>query len=884
MKINLQPNENFHSLRFCLLTAGAFLLKGLLIALTLPVAMASPSLPMRLSTDSSGGQANNKSAMPAISANGRYVVFISDATNLVEGDTNYRTDVFVKDIETGAVDRVSTDSNGVQANNTSISPSISASGRYVTFTSWADSLVPDDTNTDPDIFVKDTQTGVLLRVNTDSSGAEAEPTGSHHYGSGYATISADGRYVAFHSFAQNLAPGNYAACSIFVKDIQTGETRLVSTDSAGVQDPGLSQAPSISAEGRYVTFTARALLFPGGAGAFYDVFVKDTHTGITSIISTGPNGERANGSSGESRISPNGQYVVFGSSATNLTSGGGGLFLKDVQTSEIFKINRDYATGGQVNGSTSDPSVSDNARVPFWTFASNMDPADTNQCFGETPTCSDIYVWNKESSETTRVSMSTSGAQGNGNSGGVDNIYADEGYSITPDGNLVVFESGASNLVPGDTNGQNDIFLVYSDVKNSYWSWYDGVGARNWILMANTGGSDRNLGFGVEVAGQHMDVSPFTLPSPECAGGQCAAGETPVGSAITPIFPGVIGGPVKARVGGEGAGALASQRVLWGDSLEEVVATPETEFSDHYFWPWYDSLSPGFTNWVLVSNPNYAPVYYRIKIAGQEVSSGELAFGESATPTFPGLMSGPVEVEAWSDAIGGSSPARVIASQRVLSDNGKALNEVPGIPAAELSDHYLWTWYDEESPGTMDWILISNPNQTPVDYTVRVAGQELASGTLNGAGPEGFDQVQLRFPGSMGGPVEVSATGTVIASQRTLWGDSFEEVPGFAHSALASSYHWTWYDSSTPGAVNWVLVANPNPTPVTYTIKIAGEEMATGTLEAAGNPNGLDMATPVFDGVMGGPVEVTSTGGPVIASQRVLWQGHFNEVVGTVLP
>jgi len=147
----------------------------------------------------------------------------------------------------------------------------------------------------------------------------------------------------------------------------------------------------------------------------------------------------------------------------------------------------------------------------------------------------------------------------------------------------------------------------------------------------------------------------------------------------------------------------------------------------------------------------------------------------------------------------------------------------------------------------------------------------------------GLDKVELSFPGSMGGPVEVIATGNVIASQRSLWGPSLEEAPGYPYSLLASSYHWTWYDSLSEGANNWVMLANPNPGPVDYTVRIAGAVVASGTLQAAGDPGGGDMATPIFPGVMAGPVEVTSTGGDVVASQRVLWSGHFNEVWGTVL-
>ena len=134
----------------------------------------------------------------------------------------------------------------------------------------------------------------------------------------------------------------------------------------------------------------------------------------------------------------------------------------------------------------------------------------------------------------------------------------------------------------------------------------------------------------------------------------------------------------------------------------------------------------------------------------------------------------------------------------------------------------------------------------------------------------------------MTGPVEVTASANVIASQRVIFGPSFEEVPGYPSSALTTDYHWTWYDQKSAGSTNWVLVANPGDTQVTYQIKIAGQVMPT-TLGNPGTIPAHGKVAPTFPGTMDGPVEVVSNGGNVIASQRVLWNGFFNEVLGTVL-
>ncbi|MHB8793124.1 MAG: TolB family protein [Thermoleophilia bacterium] len=827
--------------------------------------------------------------MSSISADGNYIAFISDANNLVPEDINNVTDVFVADSHTGDIRLVSTDSNGIQGNCGSLGPSISADGRFVAFVSCASNLGPDDTNGDPDIFLKDIQTGTTTRVSTDSGGNQANPT-LYQNGSNACTISGDGRYVAFQSFASNLVSGDTnSTCDVFIKDTQINQTTRVSTDSAGAQVYGLSQAPSISGDGRYTVFIHGSDLIPGGYPGIYDIFVKDSQTGITSVISTDSTGGRANGPSGDPSISPNGRYVTFESDASNLGSGGSGIFIKDIQTDQTTRVSNDYATGGQPDGNSSHPSVSNNGHVVFWSFASNLVPGDITQCnsFGTIYNCADVFVWDKESGITTIISTDISGDNGNDDSGGIGDIFLTD-RSITADGRFVVLESNATNLVPGDTNGARDIFLASATAttKRTYWSWYDALspGARNWVLMANVNSSVWNQGFGLDIGNQAMDLSPFTLSGGDCPSNGCAPGEVPLGMTITPSFPGMMGGPVVARSQTDENSILTSQRVLWGDSLEEVPGISEEKLSDHYYWPWYDQQSPGFTNWVVVANPGYATVYYGIKIDGQVMDSGSIVAGSHVAPTFPGVISGPVEVQAWSDQVGGSSPAKVIASQRVLSDYGKAFNEEPGISAADLSDHYLWPWYDSQSPGAQDWVLLTNPGAAAVQYSLKIAGYEVASGSLEAAGAQyGLDKVELSFPGSMGGPVEVTATGNVIASQRSLWGPSFEEAPGYPYSLLASSYHWTWYDSLSEGAENWVMLANPNPGPVDYTVRIAGSVITNGTLQAAGDPGGGDMATPIFSGMMAGPVEVSSTGGNVVASQRVLWSGHFNEVWGTVL-
>ena len=154
---------------------------------------------LRVSTSSSGGQANGQSAEPSISGDGRFVAFSSFASNLVQGDTNGRPDVFRKDLSTGSTGQVSTTS-GVQPNEWSMRGSISADGRYVVFESYASNLVPGDTNGSEDVFRKDLQTGHIVRISTSASGDQG------NQGSSDPSLSADGRYAAFVSFSGNLVP------------------------------------------------------------------------------------------------------------------------------------------------------------------------------------------------------------------------------------------------------------------------------------------------------------------------------------------------------------------------------------------------------------------------------------------------------------------------------------------------------------------------------------------------------------------------------------------------------------------------------------------------------------------------------------------------------
>jgi len=423
----------------------------------------------RVSVSSSGAQGNAASAPQSISGDGHFVAFASDATNLVLGDTNGVPDIFVHDCLTGITERVSLDSLGGQANGFSHSHSVSANGRHVVFESDATNLVAGDTNGWPDVFVHDRLTAQTTRISVGATGAQA----NHWSGGQGLSVSGDGRYVAFNSLASNLvASDSNSTTDIFVHDRDTDAdgifdepgaivTTIASLTSAGAQGNAISAWCAISSDGRQVAFVSFATnLVAGDTNGFPDVFVHDMYSGQTSRVSLSAAGVQGNALSGNgsTTISGDGRYVGFNSFATNLdpsaTLGWQNVFVhdRDVDGDGLFDEPGAIATtlasadsaGVQGNGSSCCPSLSSDGR--FLTFNSGA----PNLVAGDTNGVGDVFVRDRQYATIERVSLSAAGAQGNGSS---------SSPSISDDGRLVAFLSEASNLVAGDANGYGDVFV-----------------------------------------------------------------------------------------------------------------------------------------------------------------------------------------------------------------------------------------------------------------------------------------------------------------------------------------------------------------------------------------------------------------------------------------
>jgi Tol biopolymer transport system component len=407
--------------------------------------VAKPLLPLirRVSVAGDGTQGNSLSAWPSISPDGSYVAFESLATNLVSDDTNEVEDIFVHDRQTGETVRVSVSSTGAQANDSSYQPSISADGRYVAFTSWASNLVNDDTNNTEDIFVRDRQTGETTRVSIAGDGTEGNRF-SHE-----PSISADGRYVAFASLASNLVPGDTNDVGdVFVHDRDAGETTRVSIGSDGTEVDALSAEAAISGDGRFVAFLSFAAnLVPGDTNDEGDVFVHDRETGETIRVSVASDGSEANDYSIQPSISGDGRYVAFASWASNLAGDDSNstwdVFVHDRLAGVTTRVS--VASDGTESsvGSVQNAISGDGRTVAFESAAPELAPGDTG-------IWRDVFVRELPAGPTLRISVAGDGSAGNAGS------YQP---AISANGRTVAFASLASNLVNDDTNDAGDVFI-----------------------------------------------------------------------------------------------------------------------------------------------------------------------------------------------------------------------------------------------------------------------------------------------------------------------------------------------------------------------------------------------------------------------------------------
>ena len=364
------------------------------------------------------GTGNDASMSASISADCRFVAYSSRATNLVVGDNNNKEDVFVFDRMDGSIERVSVDNNGIEGNFDSTRPSISADGRYVAFQSEATNLVPNDTNGDidrsfgKDIFVYDRETDTIERVSLTDSGGESNQA------SEAPSISGDGRYVAFVSGANNLVSG-YAngEYNVYIHD-RTEDTIVGISVPFGNYAANLNSLnPAMSSDGNYVAFefSVDKSVDSTPGYQYRDIYLYNRVTqGVQRITGTEIGLDADQTESRAPSISADGRYVVFQSNLENLdfydTNSAVDVFIYDRSDGSIRRVSSNGAEGGENFRESTTPSISGDGRfVAFESQASNLVASDTN---GST----DIFLKNLQSGEIVLISLNEAGTQGDADS------------------------------------------------------------------------------------------------------------------------------------------------------------------------------------------------------------------------------------------------------------------------------------------------------------------------------------------------------------------------------------------------------------------------------------------------------------------------------------
>lgn len=411
----------------------------------------------RVNLNTAGGEANALSSRASVSADGRYIAFASDADNLAPADNNGAEDIFVRDTQTGTTIRITINSFGVEADDQSSRPSISADGRFVAFYSDATNLIANDIEGIRDIYVHDR--------DPDGNGVFDEGNGTHrrvsvssglvagNAGSTRPAISSDGRHVAFRSQATNLAAGTVSGVmNVFAHDLQTSQTVLISHSSGGVEGNAKSDRADVSGDGRFVTFYSDASnLIANDFGGVRDIFAYDRDpdnngtfdegNGVMGRVSVSSAGAAGNDDCGRPSISGDGRFVEFHSAADNLvandTNNAQDEFVHDRLTGMTTRMSVN-SMGEQAAGlGPTSNRVSLSADGRYAAFSSDADdlvPSDTNGF-------EDIFVRDRATGATVRISVDSFGIQGNGTSGRP---------SISADGRFVAFASDAYNLVGDD--------------------------------------------------------------------------------------------------------------------------------------------------------------------------------------------------------------------------------------------------------------------------------------------------------------------------------------------------------------------------------------------------------------------------------------------------
>ncbi len=394
----------------------------------------------RISVNRARGNPDGSSSDPAISADGQVVGFSSSGSNIVPDDTNGHADIFAYALADGQIARP-TLPDGSDPNGGSFNPILSADGRYVLFQSYATNWVTGDDNQDTDVFVWDRVTGVveLISIATDGGvgNGRSDPVG----------ISADGRWVAFRSSSTNIIAGQPVSFQphMFFRDRQSGVSAAALVGIDGELLP--VEGGTFSADARYLTFwTSSDKAVPNDTNGKQDVFVRDMWAGSTTRISQGVGGAESNGASNDAVLSADGRWVAYDSDATNLVADGVihvGVFLYDRTTGTTIRVSQRVDGSPATHGDR--PEISgDGGMITYISNDNTIVTGDGNQTL-------DVFRYDRVTQTVELLSATFNGGAGN--------LTSDD-VALDGSGQRALFRSAAFNLIDGDTNGHNDIFIV----------------------------------------------------------------------------------------------------------------------------------------------------------------------------------------------------------------------------------------------------------------------------------------------------------------------------------------------------------------------------------------------------------------------------------------
>jgi Tol biopolymer transport system component len=402
-----------------------------------------------VSVNGTGAGGGNSDSLPAgLSADARFVLFESSASDLVPGDTNIAADIFLRDLATGTTLLVSANTNGGAGNRGSRGSVMTPDGRYVAFVSAASDLVAGDTNGLADVFLRDLQSGTTTLVSVGAMTNASSPAGGS---SEYPDITPDGRYVAFYSTASNLVAGAVNLGDIYVRDLVSGTTTWASSyalTAVQLLSPATTNVVCynhlLSTNGQFLVYQASAapLSGPGSPGV---VLRYNMYSGATDIIST--NATVGSGMPEDVRsldMTPDGRFVAFVANTNASPTQSTCVLVWDDQTGAITLASGDLSNSVPTNSICVSPSLSPDGRFVLFLCSSNL---VTNALAGDLH----LYQRDLQAATTTLVDTDTNGF--------APVLTLASAPRMSADGRLVAFECPDNGLVPADLNRSYDIVV-----------------------------------------------------------------------------------------------------------------------------------------------------------------------------------------------------------------------------------------------------------------------------------------------------------------------------------------------------------------------------------------------------------------------------------------